>query len=547
MVDGLQGIGDRAGAPRVRGLGRVWDRSVRTKLLLLISVMALVSGGICVAAARGMGQMQARSEYLYEQNLLPLADLGELKASALGMRAAVLNAAISQGGQDSQKYVDLARAQDAVFDKALTAYTATDMTGREDAVRRLQEGIALYRQVRDDKMVPAAVAGDYRGFRRVRDAEGIPAYERVDDAIEDLVHIETEWAHATSLASQTTYRRSLAAVLIFLVVGLLVGVGFGMLISRRLTRSVGRISHVVEGLADGDLTRSAGVEDRDEIGRMAHGLDRALGRLREVVTTVAAGSQQLAGAAEELSSVSRNVIAAAEDASARAGAVSAAAEQVSGNVHTVAAGTEQMGTSIQEIAGSASQAAQVATEAVCVTEAVTDTVARLNGSSVEIGNVVKVITSIAEQTNLLALNATIEAARAGEAGKGFAVVASEVKDLAQETARATGDIGSRIEAIQQETSRATESIDQIVQVIQQIHGYTTTIASAVEEQTATTSDISRNISEAAGGSTQIAAGITDVATATHSTTSSITEVHHAASNLTQLSSDLQRAAGYFTL
>ena len=131
---------------------------------------------------------------------------------------------------------------------------------------------------------------------------------------------------------------------------------------------------------------------------------------------------------------------------------------------------------------------------------------------------IKVITSIAQQTNLLALNATIEAARAGEAGKGFAVVANEVKELAKETAKATEDISRKIEAIQTDTKGAVEAIGQIGKMIIQINDIQNTIASAVEEQSATTNEISRNLAEAARGSTEIAQNITGVAEAARSTT-----------------------------
>jgi methyl-accepting chemotaxis protein len=154
-----------------------------------------------------------------------------------------------------------------------------------------------------------------------------------------------------------------------------------------------------------------------------------------------------------------------------------------------------------------------------VAETTNATVGKLGDSSIEIGNVIKVITSIAEQTNLLALNATIEAARAGEAGKGFAVVANEVKDLARETAKATEDIGRRVEAIQADTREAVDAIAEISSVIARINDYQTTIASAVEEQTATTNEMSRNVAEAAMGSTEIAQNIVGVATAAQTTSS----------------------------
>ena len=125
------------------------------------------------------------------------------------------------------------------------------------------------------------------------------------------------------------------------------------------------------------------------------------------------------------------------------------------------------------------------------------TVAKLGESSAEIGQVIKVITSIAQQTNLLALNATIEAARAGDAGKGFAVVANEVKELAKQTAKATEDISQKITAIQDDTKRAVESIGSITAIINQINDISGTIATAVEEQSATTNEMSRNVQEAA--------------------------------------------------
>ena len=164
---------------------------------------------------------------------------------------------------------------------------------------------------------------------------------------------------------------------------------------------------------------------------------------------------------------------------------------------------------------------------------------KLGVSSIEIGKVIKVITSIAQQTNLLALNATIEAARAGEAGKGFAVVANEVKELAKQTAAATEDISQKIEAIQSDTKGAVTSISQIGKVIAQINDISNTIASAVEEQSATTNEIARNATEAAKGSSEISKNITQVSEAAKSTTEGANNTLTAATELAKLAGDLK--------
>jgi methyl-accepting chemotaxis protein len=263
-------------------------------------------------------------------------------------------------------------------------------------------------------------------------------------------------------------------------------------------------------------------------------------QLKQVEAALENTVQALASAAQELTSVSQQMASNSEETASQASVVSAAAEQVSRNVGTVASATEEMGASIKEIAKNANEAARVATAAVKVADKTNATVSKLGESSAEIGNVIKVITSIAQQTNLLALNASIEAARAGEAGKGFAVVANEVKELAKQTAKATEDIGRKIEAIQTDTKGAVEAIGQIGTIISQINDIQSTIASAVEEQTATTAEISRNVGEAALGSREIAQNVMGVAQAAQSTTEGAANTKTSAEELARMAVELQR-------
>ncbi|MGE3704427.1 MAG: methyl-accepting chemotaxis protein [Vicinamibacterales bacterium] len=316
--------------------------------------------------------------------------------------------------------------------------------------------------------------------------------------------------------------------------------------TEELKAKVDSILSVVNAAAKGDLTQSIAVKGEDAVGQMASGLSTFLGDLRNSISAIGQNASALASSAEELTAVSQQMGANAEETSAQANVVSAASEEVSKNVQTVATGTEEMSASIKEIAKNANEAAKVATAAVKVAESTNNTVAKLGESSAEIGKVIKVITSIAQQTNLLALNATIEAARAGEAGKGFAVVANEVKELAKETAKATEDISQKIEAIQTDTKGAVDAIGQISQIINQINDISNTIASAVEEQTATTNEIGRNVTEAAKGSAEIAQNITGVAQAARSTTDGANDTQKAAGQLSKMANDLQGLVSRFT-
>lgn len=315
--------------------------------------------------------------------------------------------------------------------------------------------------------------------------------------------------------------------------------------AEELRVKVESILDVVNAASRGDLTRDMTVKGTDSIGQMAEGLGRFFANLRGNVAKIAQTAQALASASQELTAVSQQMTNNAEETAGQANVASAAAEQVSSNVTTVSTAAEEMGASIKEIAKSANEAARVATSAVKVAEKTNATVAKLGESSAEIGNVIKVITSIAQQTNLLALNATIEAARAGEAGKGFAVVANEVKELAKQTARATEDISRKIEAIQGDTKGAVEAIAQIGKIINQINDIQNTIASAVEEQTATTGEISRNVAEAAKGSSEIAQNISGVAQAARSTTEGAGNTKSSADELSHMAVELQKLVGQF--
>jgi methyl-accepting chemotaxis protein len=315
-------------------------------------------------------------------------------------------------------------------------------------------------------------------------------------------------------------------------------------VTRPLRRLGDRLRDIAGG--QGDLTRRLEVTGHDEISELGASFNAFADRIQADVRSIGEQAGSLATSSDDLSTLSQQMASTTEETSAQATVVSSAAEEVSTNVQAVATASEQMNASIREIAHAAHDAADVATDAVRIASDTSATFERLEKSGAAIDDIIRVISSVAEQTNLLALNATIEAARAGEAGRGFAIVAGEVKKLASQTADATEEIGSSIASIQADTRTAADAVRRIRAIIDSIHDTQTTIATSVEQQTATAAEISRSVSEVAKGNSEIAESTSGIAQAIQESASAAASLREAADELAGLSDRLRAIVGRFT-
>ena len=512
---------------------------IRTKIILAFTILLAMTTGLGIFSISRLSDVNAVAAEIRNDWLPSIQNLGSVGIQ--GERYRTAYAAMLLAENDEQRAQAEKRVTEALshYHAAWAAYDRLVDPGEE---RRLADSIARnweqYVSIADS-MIKAIKGGDRSSALALYNGGLLDAVAKYRQAL------EADIAHNVSQGNKAADRG--AAIYESSRVWIGVSLGFcavfcgliGLVIVLGVSRPIAAMTDAMRRLADKDLKAEVvGLRRKDEIGAMADAVqvfkdsmiagDRLASEQREEQSrkehraqtvegyitdfdrTVRSALETLASASTEMNATAESMASMAEETSRQAMTVSSASEQATTNVQTVAAATEQLSSSVQEISRQVAQSTSISSKAVEEAARTNQTVEGLAGAAQKIGDVVQLINDIASQTNLLALNATIEAARAGDAGKGFAVVASEVKSLANQTAKATEEIASQIGAIQGATREAVEAIKTIGGTIGQINEISTTIASAVEQQGAATQEITRNTQEAARGTHQVSNNIGSV-------------------------------------
>jgi len=488
-------------------------------LVAFMSILLIVIGFIGLKSAKISNE---GLDTVYKDRVVPLKDLKTI-ADMYAVNLVDTSHKVRNGNlkwQEGRNNVEQAKVSIA---KKWKDYQATSLVTEE---KKLVEEIGPLMKAADgavEKLAGILKAEDSEALTNFTVSELYPVIDPVSEKFSSLVDVQLEVARQEYDRSTSSYRTSRAVSVAAIVVGVLLASLFGMLITRSITGPLAEGVRVANRLSEGDLTMQVEVAGRDEIGQLMSAMRDMVNNLRQMMSETISISHSIASASNQLHATSDQIATGSEEVACQAGTVATASEEMSATSSDIARNCTLAAERSQRTSTTATSGAVVVQETIAgmakITERVQQTaktVDALGSRSQQIGQIVGTIEDIADQTNLLALNAAIEAARAGEQGRGFAVVADEVRALAERTTKATKEIGEMIKAIQHETKVAVRAMEEgvsevekgaasskksgeaLTEILEQINDVTmqiNQIATAAEEQTATTAEITSNIQQ----------------------------------------------------
>ncbi|RST75272.1 methyl-accepting chemotaxis protein [Siminovitchia acidinfaciens] len=527
------------------------NRKTSFKLLSAFILIAVILAGVSTYAMLNMKQLRGNVWMTYEKTLVPMSHLTQAQIDLYKLEILWQDIALSESKSDNKGKLEQIKTLRQDIEKNVNIYADVYLDFGEEIQQegeRFRKEFTLnfnyYNKVYDEAI--KSVSADRSSFQQ-RDGELSKLHEGVAKYIEEIKAVDMEINGEEYIATGKAYSMSTIILIIISILTFAICIAFGVLLTRTIARPVNEMKNLMEKVAEGDLTETANIQTKDEIGILAQSFNTMVLNMRATVQNILGAAENLSASSEQVSASTDEIASASANQANAAQTMNELFSELSEAIHAVAQNTEQAAELSNKTIQLAQDGEKVVLSSVDGANVVSEQMARLEEDSNRIGEIIEVIDDIADQTNLLALNAAIEAARAGEQGRGFAVVADEVRKLAERSGEATKQITTIIKGMQENTAKSVESVQEGLV-------YTKQSGEAFENIITMVNDTGNKVTEIAGASEEQAAQSAEVMTfiesisaATEEASASSEETATTANALTELAEELNASVSTFKL
>jgi len=526
-----------------------WFYNLKTSVKLISSflVIAAIMAFVGLYGLTNLGKLNSSLNDMYDNQLIAVNSLQQSQVSFNEIRVNLRKLYMVEDKQVLANTLDKNKQEIQNINDSMNIFRHTELS--ENSIQALQPYDQAWKDYIDifEKAVQLKNSDRLEDMESLIDGDYQVMSNQLKDILKKLIDINVAEADQSRVNGADVYSSSRNLTIIILIIAVILSILFGYFISQIIAKPLSRVVALVSKVSDGDLTNTVDIQTKDEIGLLAKAIDAMVLNLRQTVGNILSNSQSVAVASEQISASSEEIASSNANQASSAQTISELFKELSSAIHSVAENTEHASELSDRTMQVAKDGGEVIRSSMESMNAVSGKMSRLEDDSQKIGDIIEVIEDIADQTNLLALNAAIEAARAGEQGRGFAVVADEVRKLAERSSEATKQITGIIKGMQENTKQSVAAVQESASLSQKTGDAFMHIASMVNDAGNKVTEIAAASEEQAAQASTVQEAVESISAATEEAAAASQETAATAQSLAVLATDLQRAVSIFRI